>query len=675
MDEKLLKKLLESGSLDDPVTTQIVLADLLSPGSTSLNQLAHNRLDLEIFAQSLTQRLFSRTCEQADGPILLGYAVEDEGKRLGLFPLEITCLILLVGTPKSGKTTTVRVILVQLLDCCGGMIPETKIVVLDSKLDTVALYRQFPRIIVIPWRSLCFNPLQVPLGVDPKEWCDRLVDIFCGVYFIGDFGYHILLEAINQLYEQYGVYQGKLSYPSIRDLRAFLARKTKSSDPFRQREALSSLLNRLDGLLTTFGQGLDYSKGMCVPELISGHFILTTNGLPTQHSGFLTSVVLAWTYNYHEAHQLRDDFLRVVFVIDEAEPVLGKDVRKNLGRLPVLFQILPRLREFGIGLIVANQSPRGLDDRTVLSFSQTKILKNLVDAEDIACIGRSIGLKPDQMARCRNLQPNEAVVFISGRQPEPVLIQIPDCPLDKKVDWNDLQRVMEPRIKQVFTLEPSTPPSPPTVPTAIPIALPSPSNNEVMRCLMDVYNRPFLSKADRLANLFGSSASKQQRIAKACLDGGYVTEHEIHAGGRSGVMKLWQITCEGYRLLNLPPRPLPGKGDLAHQYLQYRVSEKVKEWGYKGEIEFCLNGKNVDVGIRTATGLIAIEVATTAGNEVNNVVTDLNAGFHHVAILPTSDSLGKTIERTLKRQVDPTRLANVSIITVSTFLTANTTPW
>jgi hypothetical protein len=444
---------------------------------------------------------------------------------------------------------------------------------------------------------------------------------------------------------------------------------------------------------------------MCVPELTSRHIVLVTHGLGLQHQAFLVSLIIAWTYLHHQANNLRGDKLRVTFIVDEAEPILGRDLRQRLGNLPILFQLIPRLREFGIGLIVSNQNPRTLDDRSVLSFAQTKIVKNLVDNQDISFIGKSLGLNADQMNYCRGMKPEEAIVFLSRRQPDAALVQVPDIPLDKEVDWNDVERVMEPRIRQLFQLIPaSTPPKnatpvppspsspPPSAPASPKSSTPNPNSpprtpppgakkanqptkDDIKAVVMDTYNRPFIPKSERLSALFGDSTSKQQKVAKACLDEGYVMECDVHAGGRSGVLKLWRITDKGYAFIGLPKRPLPGKGDLTHQYLQFKVAEKVKKWGLKPRIEDFRRGKNVDVGVQLPKVLLAIEIATTAGNEMTNVLKDIDAGFHQVLILAVTETVRKSIERTLNRQVSPSYLNRVSVLNVSAFLDASTPPW
>ncbi|MCA9445069.1 MAG: hypothetical protein KC964_30050, partial [Candidatus Omnitrophica bacterium] len=211
--------------------------------------------------------------------------------------------------------------------------------------------------------------------------------------------------------------------------------------------------------------------------------------------------------------------------------------------------------------------------------------------------------------------------------------------------------------------------------TPIPVGTVNSIEADIKVCLSDIYNRPFIPKTQRLSELFPSSTSHQQKVSQECLDQGYITEHDVHAGGQSGRTKLWKLTNKGLALIGLPRRPLPGKGDLLHQFLQFKVSEKVNEWGMKPRIEFFRRGKNVDVGIVSQQSLIALEIATTAGNEITNLLKDIDAGFHKVVVLPINETIRKDIQRTVKRQVSPVYAAKVLVMTISKFLDSKSPPW
>lgn len=546
--------------------------------------------------------------------------------------------------------------------------PKVATFTFDSKLDFVGLYRDYPSLLAIHWGWLRFNPLQVPPQVGPAEWRNFFVDLFSGVFTIGDVGYSILLQAIDKLYRDSGVYQGKDLFPTIRDLRRLLDAESKGSNSLRKREAFSSLLNRLDGLLITWPAGLDYHQGYCVPELITGHIVLAIHGLAGQHRAFLISLICLWAYSYLEANNLRGDALRVLFVVDEAEVILGKDVRKSLCREPLFFTSIPKFREFSIGLIVASQSPRGLDERAVMALAHTKVVKNLESGDDIDYMGRSLSWTPEQRAYCRAMPAHQAMTSIGVSQPQTILVQVPFTQVNKKVDWNQLQSIMQPRMAQKF-------PTHQAIPAPKPSHAPPSSDADQKRLLVDVANRPHLPKTERLQALFGNSSSKSQRIADQCVHAGYVKEYKVSVGGRSGMIILWRLKNKGCDYIGLPRQPIPGIGDVVHQHLQYRVSEKLKQWGEKPEIEMLRCGKRVDVGIDVGARMIAFEIATTPKNEVENVKKDVDAGFAVVVVLPVDEKVKKSVERKFNKELSTRYQGRARVLTIESFLQLQSMIW
>ena len=621
------------------------LADLALAGLVALQKndpfasLLDEAIDIARLEEVLDEAVFEKPDADSDGPIAIGDAKEtDLPVRIGLYPVDLTRMVLVVGTHGSGKTTVVARIVRQIIRdySCGSA--RVCVFVFDTKIDYCGLYHEFEDLRVVSWEWLCFNPLQVPKGVSPKTWRNTFVDLFCGVFTIGDMGYSLLLQAIERLYCNHGVYEGSGAFPTIRQVRGYLWSMQKSTDPFRKKEALASLLNRLDGLLTSWPEGMDYCTGWCVPELTTAHTVLAVNGLAEDHRAFLVSLVCMWEYTFAEAAGRRGEKLRTLFVIDEAELILGKDIRKAITRTPLFFTSIARFREFGIGTIVSSQSPRGLDERSVLALSRTKIIKNMVDYHDIRYIADSLGWDADQRDYCRKMTADEAAVSLGERQPDSALVSVPYESLNKKIDWAEFKKKMLPVLGAAFE---TTPPF-----TRVEEKRSEESHDpDVHRCLVDVLNHPFTPKTERLTGLFGASTSKQQRLAKHLVEEGFVKEYKVHIGGRSGMATLWQLKQKGYALIRAERRALPSIGDLTHQYLAHRISEKVREWGLKPVVEMRRSGKHVDVGVEAGEDTIAIEIATTAKNEANNVQKDKQAGFSRIVIVCLNDIVLRAVQK------------------------------
>ena len=84
---------------------------------------------------------------------------------------------------------------------------------------------------VVPFH---YNPLIPPHGVDPKTWLKHLTYAVAASYFLGDGCVWLLVNALDHVYRQAGVYNGKAtSWPTFRDVL-----KVLQSIPARGREAL-----------------------------------------------------------------------------------------------------------------------------------------------------------------------------------------------------------------------------------------------------------------------------------------------------------------------------------------------------------------------------------------------------------------------------------------------------
>jgi len=73
--------------------------------------------------------------------------------------------------------------------------------------------------------------------------------------------------------------------------------------------------------------------------------------------------------------------------------------------------------------------------------------------------------------------------------------------------------------------------------------------------------------------------------------------------------------------------------------------------------------------------LIALEIATTARNEVSNVQKDVDAGFDLVIVLPENETVKKAVERKFNRELSSHYLKRVKIISIPEFLSRSSPPW
>ena len=118
--------------------------------------------------------------------------------------------------------------------------------------------------------------------------------------------------------------------------------------------------------------------------------------------------------------------------------------------------MLAEIRSYGVGIIIADQSPRKVT-ADVVALTDIKLAFRLVEASDKQIITDSTNMTEVQMQRLAKLKPGEAFLFF-GRLDEPEEVITPDYRLDNNINitlsdegirslstyWNDQQEKLRP---------------------------------------------------------------------------------------------------------------------------------------------------------------------------------------------------------------------------------------
>ena len=140
-----------------------------------------------------------------------------------------------------------------------------------------------------------FNPLIPPEGTNPKTWLKKLIEVIAHAYLLGNGVMYLLQQAVDSVYEEAGVYSGKVEkWPTFRDVLV----KARSHDA-RGREAgwLSSTLRALASLC--FGDMdtlVNTGENRNLEHLLSKTAILELDALTQQDKIFFieVSTLLNW---------------------------------------------------------------------------------------------------------------------------------------------------------------------------------------------------------------------------------------------------------------------------------------------------------------------------------------------------------------------------------------------
>ena len=119
-------------------------------------------------------------------------------------------------------------------------------------------------------------------------------------------------------------------------------------------------------------------------------------------------------------------------------------------------RMLAEIRSYGVGLIIADQSPRKVST-DVVALTDMKMVFRLVESVDKQIIGDSTNMTDAQIQRMAKLKPGEAFLFFN-KLDEPEEVITPDYRLQNNIDitlsddgikelstyWNDKQKLLRP---------------------------------------------------------------------------------------------------------------------------------------------------------------------------------------------------------------------------------------
>ncbi|MFA5032760.1 MAG: DUF87 domain-containing protein [bacterium] len=363
--------------------------------------------------------------------------------------------MLIVGMTGTGKTNTVFQIIKELKK------HDKPFLIFDWKKNCRDLL-QFPEFkdtfvftIGAKTSSFYFNPLIPPPGVDTKLWLGRIIDVICHAYFAGHGVEYFLRDALNDLYERFGVYKGKKVYPTFRDMEKVLKKEFVKGREMLWMASVKRILASLTfpGL---FGDVLNVRKRSKLHKLLNKNVILEMDNLATSDKVFFIEALMLWIYEYRKNQTKREEFKHAI-IIEEAHHMLSGKKERTKGEETIIETIIRMIREFGESIIAIDQEPNKLSD-SIKANTYCKICFNLGNGKDIVDISKCMSLEPEEMGFIDRLNIGQAIVKLKGRFNEPVLVQFPKFEIKKGVVNDEtLKQAMDrhnDELDSIFNIEP-----------------------------------------------------------------------------------------------------------------------------------------------------------------------------------------------------------------------------
>jgi hypothetical protein len=287
---------------------------------------------------------------------------------------------------------------------------------------------------------LKINPFSFPEDIHVLEHIDRLVEIFNVYWPMYAAIPAILKEAIIHAYEQcgwdleYSVNENKVSIPTFKDILNSLEEVIQqfAYDVETKGNYVGTLVTRVKSLTNGINGQIFCSKELDSELLFDQNVIVDLSRVGSSETKSLIMGILVMRlsgYRMSNANGMNQPLKHVTVLVEahnilkrtsteqqsESSNVLGKSVE-------MLSNAIAEMRTFGEGFIIADQSPSMLDMSAVRN-TNTKIIMGLPDEMDRRLIGKSAGMKDEQLDEIIKLPQGVAVVFQNDWM-EPVLCKI-----------------------------------------------------------------------------------------------------------------------------------------------------------------------------------------------------------------------------------------------------------
>ena len=519
----------------------------------------------------------------------------------------------------------------------------------------------------VPARKIRLNPLQVPKHVFPLDWAPRIADVFVQTLQLPPRATKLLHLKILELYHQRGIIDGSQNFPTIFHLRDAIASDTNANS-----QARSAILDSIDPVLMSIGDVLRYVIGW-TGYLAQHHIVFELGGVSEVDKNLLLNTLVLPEFVSRVARGISNPTMDLWICCDEAGRLISSTNRGG-----TMADLISQIRGTGIGLDLSTQSADV--SSSVLSNTANKFIGRVTNATDLNAIGAAMALSPEQRQWINlNLRPGMFVgqfgegdrrpfVYKVARMHLDVavdeeasaggleeLMAIPTEPAEEYKDWRPNHIIRVPSVRK----DPNEPEETPSADGRSSIARVS---KEELDYLQSVATSLFMGATQRDKNL-GISSWKGNKIRKQLLKKYLVSEAAINPGGRGRKFSLLQISEEGEPFLKsygIRVSNGHGRGSGEHQWWAWRISTWLKKKGFEVAIEDESLGARVDIAVETEQGMIAIEVETSRGREVENISKDLEVGFSKVVSLLKDANQVEKLRAKLAKQI-PEKLPQVQV--------------
>lgn len=617
------------------------LGGVVKAAVASGNQRLINRVGVLLALKDLQYRDYPFQRMPISGRVELGETFA--GDTFGLSRDDLNQHLLAIGQSGSGKTTLFYNLFTQV---------DVPVWFFDLKQDYRHLAEQ-SEVLVLPWSELKLNPLRPPRCVSPRRWAQVFSEIFGHATALLSGSKNYLMKQIIRLYHLYGLFdEVSPPYPSLHELE-LLIETDKMSFARKASNYRDTVLNRLEAMNLVAGTVFDCSDGYDLNELLERDVVFEFDGLSRDVQNFLMEILFASVYESRLGLNQRGQGLQHLFFLDEGKRVFSVyKERQDAAGIPAIDELTAKMREFGEGLVVADQEASKLTD-SIKANTYTKVLLPVGDRQQFDAVAGSLNLSERQRAFAQGLGTGEAIVQIGSGSPVPV--KLDNYELEKNISQGELERLQAEKWASLSSTPRETtsrfdsaiaPGRSDEVPEKEIVDDPQEIelSDDGIRLLKDIVENPFRPLTERYSEF--SSSYKGNKSKNELVDQGVLFERQVKTG--KGRRKLLELTKKGRRYaeerLDMDTSGV-GRGGIVHRYWQHRIKEAFEEAGWYAEIEVF----DSDVYVNMGSSELVVEVAM--GNnerEIEHVKKHLEKGFDPVWVFCQNSDIKGGLEKRLE---------------------------
>lgn len=375
------------------------------------------------------------------GDIEIGQLKSSTNKdSIGISLKDLAKHLLVVGTPGSGKTT----FSVGLLDRLWKEHGIPFLVIEPAKNEYRALVQSIPDLQVFtPGKNFIspfvFNPFVPPKNVKLETYKSTLKTAFAAAVSMSTPLDKIFEESINNCYSDYRwldtyTVDDKGQTFNISDfIKCFQATFDEIGYTGDARNIGRAGVVRLKSLVNLF----DNYFSIPIEDLLQKPTIIELAAIEnSDQKALIISLLLLSILAYVNSNYVGEGGLKNVILLEEAHVLLDADTNSGDANPAAIAQglvkrMLAEIRSYGVGLVIADQSPRKVST-DVVALTDMKVVFRLVEATDKQIIADSMNMSETQIQRLSRLKPGEAFLFFNKLE-EPEEVITPDYRLENNI--------------------------------------------------------------------------------------------------------------------------------------------------------------------------------------------------------------------------------------------------